>query len=68
MLDKLAELVVRKGANVQPGQPVVIGAAVQNAASVASMLLTTECLITDIKEEKEAPMPNPGMGGMGGMM
>ena len=46
----------------------VTRSALQNAASVASMLLTTECLITDIKEEKEAPMPNPGMGGMGGMM
>jgi chaperonin GroEL len=31
------------------------------------MLLTTECVISDIKEENAAPMPNPGMGGMGGM-
>ncbi len=46
----------------------VTRSALQNAASVASMLLTTECLITDIKEEKEPAMPNPGMGGMGGMM
>ncbi|HSW67165.1 MAG TPA: chaperonin GroEL [Bacteroidales bacterium] len=39
--------------------------ALENAASVAGMLLTTECVLADIKEEKETPqMPNPGMGGM----
>jgi len=41
--------------------------ALENAASIAGMLLTTECVISDIKEENAAPMPNPGMGGMGGM-
>jgi len=41
--------------------------ALQNAASVASLMLTTEAMIADKPEEKEAPMPNPGMGGMGGM-
>jgi chaperonin GroEL len=41
--------------------------ALENAASIAGMLLTTECVISDIKEENPAPMPNPGMGGMGGM-
>jgi len=41
--------------------------ALENAASIAGMLLTTECVISEIKDEKEAPMPNPGMGGMGGM-
>ena len=47
----------------------VTRSALQNAASVASLLLTTECLITDIKEEKDVPaMPQGGMGGMGGMM
>ncbi len=47
----------------------VTRSALQNAASVASLLLTTECLITDIKEEKEPAMPPAGgMGGMGGMM
>ena len=42
--------------------------ALQNAASVAGMLLTTECVIAEIPEESGAPagMP-PGMGGMGGM-
>lgn len=39
--------------------------ALENAASVAGMFLTTECVICDKKEEKpEAPMANPGMGGM----
>src|SRR4026209_1906958 len=43
--------------------------ALQNAASVASLLLTTEALITDLPEEKPAgapPAPPGGMGGMGG--
>jgi chaperonin GroEL len=39
--------------------------ALENAASVAGMFLTTECVICDAKEEKpEMPMGNPGMGGM----
>ncbi len=43
--------------------------ALENAASIAGMFLTTECVICDAKEEKpEMPMGNPGMGGMGGMM
>ena len=47
----------------------VTRSALQNASSIASLLLTTECLITDVKEEKDAAaMPQPGMGGMGGMM
>jgi chaperonin GroEL len=41
--------------------------ALENAASVAGMFLTTECVISDVKEEGGAPMMNPGMGGMGGM-
>jgi len=40
--------------------------ALQNAASIAGLLLTTECLITEIPE-KEKPAPMPGGGGMGGM-
>ena len=49
--------------------------ALQNAASVSGMLLTTECVISEIPEENPgAAMPPmggggmPGMGGMGGMM
>ena len=43
--------------------------ALENAASIAGMFLTTSCVIADKKEENPAPaMPAPGMGGMGGMM
>ncbi len=43
--------------------------ALENAASIAGMFLTTECVIVEKKEEKPAmPMGAPGMGGMGGMM
>ena len=42
--------------------------ALENAASIASMLLTTECVLAEEKEENPSPMGNPGMGGMGGMM
>ncbi len=43
--------------------------ALENAASVASMFLTTECVLAEKKEENPAPMGGaPGMGGMGGMM
>ncbi|MBR5102847.1 MAG: chaperonin GroEL [Muribaculaceae bacterium] len=38
--------------------------ALENAASIAGMFLTTECVIAEKKEENPAPMPNPGMGGM----
>ena len=42
--------------------------ALENAASIAGMLLTTECVIFEAKDDKEPAMPNPGMGGgMGGM-
>jgi len=42
--------------------------ALENAASVAGMILTTECAVVDIKEESPAPMPPMGGGGMPGMM
>ena len=45
----------------------VTRSALQNAASVSGLLLTTECMITELPE-KEPAAPNPGMGGMGGMM
>ncbi len=50
----------------------VARSALQNAGSIASMVLTTEALVTEKKEEKQEPampnMPMGGMGGMGGMM
>ena len=44
--------------------------ALENAASIAGMFLTTECVIADKKEDNAAPAAGmaPGMGGMGGMM
>ncbi|MBZ4654430.1 MAG: chaperonin GroEL [Peptococcaceae bacterium] len=47
----------------------VTRSALQNAASIAAMLLTTECLVADKPEENKGGMGMPpGMGGMGGMM
>ena len=45
----------------------VTRSALQNAASVATMILTTEALVTEIPQKKDAPTPGgaPGMGGMG---
>jgi chaperonin GroEL len=46
----------------------VVRSALQNASSIASLLLTTEALVCDIPEEKkDSPMPGGGGGGMGGM-
>ena len=42
--------------------------ALENAASIAGMFLTTECVIAEKKEETPAAPMQPGMGGMGGMM
>ncbi|WP_352419342.1 chaperonin GroEL [Proteiniborus sp.] len=47
----------------------VTRSALQNAASIAAMILTTEAVVTDLPEENEPAMPGMGgMGGMGGMM
>jgi len=55
-----------EGGVIDPAK--VTRVALENAASIAGMLLTTEAVIVEIKEDKPA-MPNPGMGGgMGGMM
>jgi chaperonin GroEL len=45
----------------------VTRSAVQNAVSIASMILTTEALITEIPEENPAGGGMDGLGGMGGM-
>ncbi len=58
---------LREAGVVDPAK--VTRVALENAASVAGMFLTTECVICDKKEDKpEMPMGAPGMGGMGGMM
>ena len=46
----------------------VTRSALEHAASVAGLMLTTECMITDIPEDKPAMPDMGGMGGMGGMM
>ena len=62
--DKYEDLV--KAGVVDPTK--VTRTALQNAASIAGLLLTTECMITDLPEKKEAPAPGGGHGGgMGGM-
>lgn len=61
--DKFEDLI--KAGVVDPTK--VTRSALQNAASVAGLLLTTECMITDEPEEKPAAGGAPDMGGMGGM-
>lgn len=57
-----------KAGVIEPAKVAI--ASLQNASSVASMILTTECMITDIPEPKAAAPAGgmDGMGGMGGMM
>ena len=56
---------LRKAGVIDPAK--VVRVALENAASIAGMFLTTECLIVDHPEEKQA-MPMGGAPGMGGMM
>lgn len=63
MTGKFADMV--KDGVIDPAK--VTRSAVENAASVAMMALTTEALITDIPEKDKPAMPTPDMGGMGGM-
>ncbi len=54
---------LRKAGVIDPAK--VARVALENAASIAGMFLTTECLICDKPEPKTAPVaPQPGMGGM----
>ena len=46
----------------------VTRSALQHAASISGLLLTTECMVTDLPEKEAAPAMPPDMGGMGGMM
>ena len=63
--DKFEDLV--KAGIIDPTK--VTRLALENAASIASLLLTTECVVSDRPEDEKAapPMPHGGMGGMGGM-
>jgi chaperonin GroEL len=42
--------------------------ALENAASIGGMILTTDCVLAEIKEEEKGHSHGPDMGGMGGMM
>jgi chaperonin GroEL len=81
VVEKIREAKGNKGYNAATGEYVdmieagiidptkVTRSALQNAASVSGMLLTTECLVTEIPEaEKAGGHGHPEMGGMGGMM
>ncbi|MCQ2073895.1 MAG: chaperonin GroEL [Bacteroidaceae bacterium] len=57
---------LKKAGVIDPAK--VTRVALENAASIAGMFLTTECVIVEKKEEKVAPAMAPGMGGMDGMM
>jgi chaperonin GroEL len=47
----------------------VVRRALQDAASVAGLLVTTEAMVAEVPKDSSAPaMPGGGMGGMGGMM
>jgi chaperonin GroEL len=80
IVEKVSSLPKGKGFNALTGEYVemvaagivdpakVTRSALQNAASIAGMLLTTECLVTEIPEKEKPMMPGGGMpGGMGGM-
>ncbi len=45
----------------------VVRTALQDAASVASLLITTEAMVAEVPKPDAPPMPGGGMGGMGGM-
>jgi len=62
--DRYEDLV--KAGVVDPAK--VTRVALENAASIAGMFLTTECVIVEKKEDKPMPAMGPGMGGMDGMM
>ncbi len=65
MTNEFGDLV--KDGVIEPAK--VATSALTNAASVGSMILTTECLVTNIPKEEAPAMPAGGMGGgMGGMM
>ena len=62
---KMEWVLMVKAGIIDPAK--VTRSALQNAASIAGLLLTTECVITDLPEKEKGPMPGGGMDGMGGM-
>src|SRR5579859_2177967 len=62
-VDKLEYVDMGKAGIIDPTK--VSRSALQNAASIAGLLLTTECCVTEVPEKDKAPMGPPGGGGMG---
>jgi len=80
VVERVKGLDKNSGLNVQTGEygdlfkmgivdpAMVTRSALQNAASISGLLLTTECIIVEIPEPEAQAAPGGGMGGMGGMM
>jgi chaperonin GroEL len=64
--DKLEYLDMGKAGIIDPTK--VTRSALQNASSIAGLLLTTECCVTEVPEKEKAPAMPPGGGGYGGGM
>jgi len=64
-VDKLEYVDMGKAGIIDPTK--VTRSALQNAASIAGLLLTTECCVTEVPEKDKAPAGGPPGGGMGGM-
>jgi chaperonin GroEL len=64
-VDKLEYVDMGKSGIIDPTK--VTRSALQNAASIAGLLLTTECCVTEVPEKDKAPAGGPPGGGMGGM-
>src|SRR5208283_6151230 len=64
-VDKLEYVDMGKSGIIDPTK--VSRSALQNAASIAGLLLTTECCVTEVPEKDKGPSGPPGGGGMGGM-
>jgi chaperonin GroEL len=64
-VDKLEYVDMGKSGIIDPTK--VTRSALQNAASIAGLLLTTECCVTEVPEKEKSPMGGPPGGGMGGM-
>jgi len=63
--DKMEYVDMGKAGIIDPTK--VTRSALQNASSIAGLLLTTECCVTEVPEKEKAPAMPPGGGGMGGM-
>src|SRR6266404_2992458 len=64
-VDKLEYVDMGKAGIIDPTK--VTRSALQHASSIAGLLLTTECCVTEVPEKEKAPMGGPPGGGMGGM-